>query len=188
MRDVLVKGSAITSRERWVREHHGPTGERRLREALEPEHRALLDAGVLRSAWVPYSLLIDLSVTADRLFGEGDLAICRQMGAFGAKVNLPTLYRIFFRVGSLPFILKRAARMWEVHYSSGRLSVTDGPGWVRLLVEDFEDPHPALWEGVTGWGEATARLTGIGDARGAIERCPSTRSEGPAHIVIRWTP
>ena len=186
MGGVLVKGSAITSRERWVREHHGAAGERQFLEALDPSHAERLRDGVLRSAWVPFELFLDVNLAADRVFGGGDLAICREMGRYGGTTNLPTLYRIFFRVGSLPFVLKRAARMWDVHYSSGRLSVTDGPGWARLTIQDFAEPHPALWESVAGWGEATAMLTGHSGVHATIEQGPTEPDQGAARIVIRF--
>lgn len=141
---------------------------------------------MLRSSWVPYELFIDLNVTIDATFGSGDCSLCKEMAYFGAKVNLPTLYRIFYRVGSLAFILKRAARMWEVHYSSGRLSVTDGPGWARLIIEDFAKPHRALWQSVAGWGEASAHLTGLRDAFAALEHAPEGDDTEPARVIIRW--
>lgn len=143
---------------------------------------------MLRSAWVPFSLYVDLNETIDRVFGTGDYALCRAMGSYGARVNLPTLYRIFYRVGSIAFILKRAARMWDVHYSSGRLSVTSGKGWARLMIEDFDEPHPTLWESVAGWGEASARLTGLSDAFAEIEHRPEPGDSSPARILIRWDP
>ena len=171
-----------------MREHHGPEGEARVREALEPASRQRLETGVLRSAWVPFALFVDLNETIDRTFGSGDLALCREMGAYGARVNLPSLYRIFYRVGSIAFILKRAARMWDVHYSSGRLSVTSGKGWARLMIEDFAEPHPALWESVAGWGEASAKLTGVADAFARLEHSPEPGDDAPARIIIRWDP
>lgn len=188
MKRVLVKGSAITSREHWLREHHGSEGEAEVRAALEPKHRARLEAGVLRSSWVPYALFIDLNVTMDRIYGRGDCALCKDIAYYGAKMNLPTLYRIFFRVGSLPFVLKRAARMWDAHYSTGRLSVMSHRGWARLLIEDFAVPHPALWYSVAGWGEASAHLTGVTDAVATIEHAPEGDDDSPAQIMIRWAP
>ena len=141
---------------------------------------------MLRSSWVPYALFIDLNVTIDRLYGRGDYTLCKEIAYYGAKQNLPTLYRIFFRVGSLAFVLKRAARMWDVHYSTGRLSVTSGPGWARLIIEDFAEPHMALWQSVAGWGEASAHLSGVTDAQASIEHGPEGDDDSPAQILIRW--
>ena len=47
------------------------------------------------------------------------------MGRFAADVNLPTLYRIFDRLGSPQFILRKAAQLWSVHYDSGKLATIE---------------------------------------------------------------
>ena len=157
-----------------------------MRAALAQEHRRLLEDGVLRSSWVPYGLFIDLNVTIDRIYGRGDYTLCKAIAYSGARQNLPTLYRIFYRVGSLAFVLKRAARMWDVHYSSGRLSVTSGKGWARLIIEDFAEPHMALWQSVAGWGEASAHLSGATDALASVEHGSEGDDDSPARILIRW--
>lgn len=186
LKPVLLKGSAITARERWLRERHGPAGEAQVRAALEPKHRAILEAGVLRSSWVPFALFIDMNVAIDRIFGRGDFTLCKEVAYYGAKQNLSTLYRVFFRVGSIGFVLKRAGRMWDVHYSTGRLSVTNGEGWARLIIEDFPQPHPVLWQSVAGWGEASAHLSGVTDAVATIEHSPEGDDDSPAQIRIDW--
>ena len=118
---VSVKGSAITARVRWVRELYGEDGFRRLKAALPPEDRKVLEGRILPHEWVPFDVFVAVSVELDRLYGKGDLELCREMGRYAARVNLPTLYRIFYTLGSPAFIVKRAARVWDVHYSSGRL-------------------------------------------------------------------
>jgi hypothetical protein len=97
---------------------------RRVKEAMQPEHRAVLDGRVLPHAWVPFDVLVDLCVTIDKVFGKGDLSLVKDMGRFAARANLPTLYRIFYVLGSPEFILGRAPRLWDVHYDSGRLETS----------------------------------------------------------------
>jgi hypothetical protein len=157
---VEVKGSAITARVRWIRENHGEGAWRQLRGSLSEAHRDLLEGKVLPHAWVPFSLFVELNERADEAFGEGDLALCRVMGRYSADVNLPTLYRIFYRLGSPSFILKKAARLWDVHYSSGRLVVEETADGAHLSIEGFEDPHRAHCLSVMGWAERSVELSG----------------------------
>ncbi len=117
-----IKGSAVTARLRFVRELYGEPGVRRVKEAVRPEHRAVIEGRVMPHEWVSFDLFVDLSTEIDRLYGKGDLALCREMGRFAAKVNLPTLYRIFYALGSPSFIISRAVRVWDVHYDSGRIT------------------------------------------------------------------
>lgn len=181
-----MKGSAITSRIRFVREHGGEEMFRDVRAALSPASRAHLERGVLPHAWVPFELFVEINVEIDKRLGKGDLELCREMGRYGAHVNLPTLYRIFFRLGSMPFILKKAARLWEVHYDSGRLDVdTDEVGVARLTIADFETPHRTHCLSVLGWAEAAGELTGATVIESRELGCRA-RGDASCDLFLRW--
>jgi hypothetical protein len=183
---VDVKGSAVTSRIRWVREKHGEAGLRRLKAALPPTERTQIEGRILPHEWVPFDLFVAVNVTADELFGTGDLALCEEMARYGAEVNLPTLYRIFYKLGTPEFILRKAARLWDVHYTSGRLTPEelDGGG-VRLLLEDFATPHAAHCRSVLGWAARSAELSGGIVDYAAEEKC-RTRGDARCEFVLRW--
>lgn len=186
-----AKGSAITARIKYVRDLHGETGVRRVKEAMQPEHRAVLDGRVLPHAWVPFDVLVDLCVTIDKVFGKGDLSLVKDMGRFAARANLPTLYRIFYVLGSPEFILGRAPRLWDVHYDSGRLetsfSIKEGRRVASLQIVNFETPHRVHCLSVAGWAEQSVELSG-GKAVETTE--PSCRCNGASRceIIISWKP
>lgn len=182
---VEVKGSAITARIRFVRDRFGEQAYRRLKAALPEEDRATIDARVLPHSWVPFGLFVDINEKADELFGRGDLGLCREMGRYSAEVNLPTLYRIFYRFGTPSFIIRKAARLWDVHYSSGRLEVDSEPDGVRLRIEGFATPHRAHCLSVLGWAERSAELSGADIVYSEEERC-RTRGDDVCEIVARW--
>jgi hypothetical protein len=156
-----VKGSAVLARIQYVKEFFGDAGYGKLRAAMRPEFAARIDDVLLASEWVPLELFVDLNVQADRLFGTGDLGLCAKMAAYGAEKNLRTLYRIFFRLGSVGFILKKAAQLWDAHYDSGKLVTEEaGPKKVVLRIENFESPHCAHCKSVWGWATKSVELTG----------------------------
>lgn len=181
-----VKGAAITARLRFLRERHGEGGLRRVLDALPPEERAMVDARILPQSWAPYRLFVHLSVEADRLFGKGDYALCYEMGRFAAEVNLPTLYRLFYKLGNPLFIMRRAAQLWSVHYDSGRMVPVEGePGVIRLRIEDFESPHRAHCQSVLGWASKSIELSG-GILSGAEEERCRTRGADACELVARY--
>ena len=182
---VEVKGSAVTARVRFVRDRYGEQGYRKLKDSLSAESRRALDARVLPHAWAPFDLFIELNVRADELFGRGDLALCREMGRYSAEVNLPTLYRIFYKLGTPSFILRKAARLWDVHYSSGRLTVVGLEDGARLRIEDFAEPHRAHCSSVVGWAERSVELSG-GTITYAEEELCRTRGDAACELVARW--
>lgn len=187
---VSVKGSTVTARIRWVRELYGEPGVKRLKEALAPEHRTFLQGRILPHEWVPFELFVAVCVELDRIYGKGDLELCREMGRYSAKVNLPTLYRIFYALGSPAFIMKRAARVWDIHYSSGRLDPeivknTDGTETVSLKLIGFETPHRAHCLSVAGWVEESVTLSG-GRVLAMLEPQCRMRGDPNCEIAATW--
>lgn len=182
-----VKGSAITSRIRFVRERGGSEQVwKEVKDRLSEGARLRIDQGVLPHSWVPFSLFVELNEAADEVLGAGDLALCREMGAHGARVNLPTIYRIFLRFGSVPFILRKAARLWEVHYDSGRLDADLHDDWAHLSIVGFETPHRTHCLSVLGWAEGAGRLTGATVGEAHEEAC-RVKGDDACRFRIAWT-
>ncbi len=156
-----VKGAIITARLRFARERHGEEGLRRLLDAVPASTRAALEGRVLPHEWVPYDVFIDMGVAMDRLFGEGDLALCYELGRYSAEVNLPTLYRIFYRLGSPLYIFRKAAQLWSLHYDSGKLAaMEEGPGAARIEIIGFDRPHRVHCLAIVGWATRSIELSG----------------------------
>jgi hypothetical protein len=156
-----AKGSAIASRIRYVREHFGEEGYRKLVEQLSPEDRARVGARILQHEWVPFDLFINTNVAIDRIFGKGDLHLCYEMGRYSAETNLPTLYRLFYRLGTPMFIFRKAAQIWNVHYDSGQIRpVDEGGGRIRIFMESVARPHRAHCLSVLGWAAKSIELSG----------------------------
>jgi len=179
----------VTSRVRYIREHSDEDTWREVKSRLSRESRALLEQGVLPHAWVPYALFVELNVEADRVLGAGDLTLCRKMGRYGARVNLPTIYRIFLRFGSVPFVLRKASRLWEMHYDSGRLDVDfrEGVDEALLHIREFAEPHQAHCLSVLGWVEGAGEATGATIEAAEEETC-RTRGAEECRIRLRWRP
>jgi hypothetical protein len=156
-----VKGSAFASRIRWVQLNQGEQGLERLEAAATPELSAVLKEGAVMSRWYPFDQFIELNTCIDKSFGRGDLGLVKTLGRYGADANLTTIYRLFFKVGTVKWIMARAARLWSMHYDSGRMLVTQAPGKeVELRIEDFATPHRVHCLSVQGWAERSVELSG----------------------------
>ena len=183
-----VKASAALARLRYAREFHGAAGEASLIDALKPEHQALVRRGLLPQEWVPFALFVDLNVKADRLFGRGDLGLVYQLGRYGADVNLKTIYRIFYKLGSPAFIISRAPNVWSMIYDAGRFTITPSGGKenaVLCRIDQFPTPHRAHCLSVLGWAARSIELSG-GTLINAIERSCRQRGEEHCEFFIRW--
>lgn len=184
---VHSKGIAVTARLHYVQEKFGPEGYARLLASLPEEDRGLIEARILPHAWVPFGLFVRINVEADRLFGAGDLKLCFDMGAYGAELNLPRVFRLFYRLGTPMFIFGKAAKLWRAHYDSGQMVTWRDPaGRVHLEIRDFEEPHRAHCQSVLGWMHKSVELSGAKVVRAEELRC-RTRGDPACELAIDWS-
>lgn len=159
-----VKGSAFASRIRWVQLNQGKAGLERLAEAVGPGLREVVAQGAVMATWYPFDDFVELNERIDAIFGKGDLALVKPLGRHGADANLTTIYRLFFKVGTVRWIIARAARLWGMHYDSGKMVVQQAPGKeIELRIENFATPHRVHCLSVQGWAERSVELSGARD-------------------------
>ncbi len=166
-----VRASAILARLRWIEEHHGREAKRAVLVTLSPTHATAILAATSPSLWVPFDAFIALCVAIDRAYGSGDLALCRVLGRYAAHVNLTTIYRIFYKLGSFRYIISKATAVWSTHYDSGIASTHDIPNGAAFVVEQFAMPHRAHCLSVLGWMEESAVISGVKVLAARESRC-----------------
>lgn len=181
-----VKGSALASRVLWVELGHGSAGMKRLLAQVSPELKQVLETRIQKANWYPFEQFIELNETIDRVFGKGDRGLIKQIGRDGADANLTTIYRLFFKLGSVNWILGRAVRLWSAHYDSGYLEVmTRGPRSAVVRVRGFATPHPVHCLAVAGWAERSVELSGGKRVALAEVKC-RTKGDEFCQFDVRW--
>lgn len=180
-----VKGSALEVRFRWTEKHHGPAGLDRLLRALPVEDRALYEKVILPSSWYPFGAFVRVNEAIDRAFGAGDLALVPKVARWAADENLPTLYKFFYKIGSVGFILGMAGRLWRMNYDAGALVVESGGSAASLKIVDFPEPHRIHCIAVGSWVQRSAELSGATDVVFAEKSC---RANGDAacELTLTW--
>lgn len=181
-----VKGSALAARITWVRLEHGPGGIDRVVAAGSPALGALIAAGTKTASWYPLALFVELNDVIDQTFGEGDGALVKQLGRWSADANLTTIYRLFYRLGSVRWVMARAARLWNLHYDAGRLELEErGPQEFDLHLAQLPEPSCTHCRAVQGWAERSVELSGGAAVETQIRSC----RRGGARtccIATRW--
>ena len=183
---VRVRGTAFLSRLDWVRSQFGVTGVARVLASMPEEHAIDVQSVVSRSMWAPFDAFVQLGSTIDEVYGSGDLTLCRVLGRHAAETNLPMLYRIFYKFGSVHYLLAKAASLWSAHYDSGHAKTTSFEGGVGFSVHDFATPHPVHCVSVLGWAEQSVALTGATVLEASEPTCRS-RGDDACVFKIRYT-
>jgi hypothetical protein len=96
------------------------------------------------------------------------------------------LYRVFYKFGSVHYLLSKAASVWSAHYDSGHATNRRiDSGAIGFTVHDFETPHLVHCLSVLGWAEQSVALTGATVTEASEPLC-RTRGDAVCDFVIRY--
>jgi uncharacterized protein (TIGR02265 family) len=166
-----VKGTAVQSSARYVRERFGEEALAGVLAALPEEDRTPL-ASVLPSSWYPMEAFLRFMQEAKRQLGGSEPEVLRNMGRASAEYGVTGVYKIFFKVGSPEFIIGRATGVFSSYYDTGRIAVVESRSG-RTVVEmtGLEGSAPEFCERIYGWMHRTLELAGAKNLRSAHSLC-----------------
>jgi hypothetical protein len=91
---MRVKATMLRTRLDFLAERFGPEGVDTVLGALTDEERRTLHS-VLPSSWLPFALLNRLDDVIVRRLGGGNVEVIQEAGAFSARRNLTSIYKVF---------------------------------------------------------------------------------------------
>jgi len=160
---VQVSGGTLRARELFIRSRGGDAWPQVLAE-VNPETREHAEPGFLETRWYPYEVLIDLSTTADRVLGSGDLSLCYEMGRFSCEVTLTTMHRLLLKFGNIGHLVERAATAWRTQFDAGEIVVHEKHRDLYVFeVRGVPEPNRTHCAAITGWMTRAAELSGEDD-------------------------
>jgi len=181
---LQVRGSALWGRFCWLREHHGDEGFEKLRPHLSPAGRYVLMSEIDRRGWYNFPLFIEYTVQMDKLFGTGDLTLNREIGRWACHLATPRLYSMFIRLGSVDWVLNRAAKLWSEHFTAGSLEIISHKetDFAEAEIVDFPMPHLGHTYAVLGFAMGCVELSGQKNVRGRLK---GGRARGGERTILR---
>ena len=145
------KGAGFNAIQRAITEMYGEAGLKKVLDAGSAELRQFSSRKVLDNEWIPDRIGSDLMITADRVFGRGDYALIRKIGAWVAKDNLKGIYKVYIKMTSISGLLRRADQIWSQYFNTGSVKVLLAePKHYQFEVVDYI-PDPDTCIGVLGW-------------------------------------
>lgn len=180
-----VKGTAVQSSLRYVRERFGGEALARVVAGLPEADRGPLEAA-LASSWCPMDAFLRFMQEAKRQLAAREPDVVRNMGRASADYGVTGVYKIFFKVGSPEFIISRATRVFSSYYDTGRIAVVESRGGRTVVeVSGLEGSAPEFCERIHGWMERTIELAGARGLRSAHSLCVH-RGEAVCRFEGNW--
>lgn len=169
-----VKGTMTANQKAYITDQFGEEALRRFLDALPPEIRSIYESSVV-AGWVPASAVRIGYQTINRMFGDGSSSIYHDIGAWGARNDLPRFFKGVLGLASPSLVFEFLGSMWRAYYNSGRLRVERAER-NRLVVHltDFEDACDEICSDVAGFSEALLETLKIRNPRVRHIACRST--------------
>jgi len=157
-----VKGAAIITVPLFIKGRFGEGGLSQWVNALTPEARKVYPASVLVSSWYPLKeFLIEPIRKMCDLFYAGDLKGARESGRFSADYSLKGIYKIFVKLGSPEFMLRRAGTILPIYYTPSEMKVVEcRKGQGIMQITKFQNMDQALEIRIAGWMERAIEISG----------------------------
>ena len=158
---MRVKGAALRSSITYLREHFPAEIQQKVMESLQEDQRTILSRPILVSDWYDAELLYSFMHAVAEVSVQDERVIFHAMGRQSCDDGLNTVYKLFFKIGSPAFIIKRAAQVWGNYYDEGKMEVLDSSSkfaHLRLLEQHL--PNVAMCMRVTGWMERAVEFSG----------------------------
>ena len=166
MAEPEFKVAGLLSMVRTLREMIGEPAWQALLEGLPADTRELIRQPPLAMSWAAnhhFDRVVEAACAGP--FG-GDLTRVTELAKRAMLGDLSTVYRVFIRLASPDFVLKRAAKIYETYTrNNGQFRVTaSGEGFAELTIEDLAAPSPAAWAYNEGAIRAVIAATGLKEA------------------------
>lgn len=159
---MKIKGSGVISIQKYVEKHY-PDRLNEWLEALPETTRKIHSEPILATGMYElYPAIIEPTSVACRLFHPGNEERgAWEMGMFSAEYALRGFYRIFVRIGSPNFTIKRAPRVFSSYYEDSRLAVVeDSANRTVMRIIEFKEPYRILDLRIGGWMEQAVLVSG----------------------------
>lgn len=181
-----VKGTAVSASATYLKERLGEEVYLQVVNDLSPEGQKLFGGVVLTSGWYEFSLLLELMKKVEAKLPRGARPLAWEMGRYSAESGIKTVYKIFFRVADVGFILKRASNIFSNYYDSGVMTVENQErNGASVVVRGFDQPCPYFCDRVLGWVERLLELTGVKNVRVDHPKC-RVRGDDRCEFRGRW--
>lgn len=175
-----VKGTALKSTIGFLKSHMGDEGYEKFLKDLTPEERAVATSPILLSGWYEFSFLRKLMKVAEgRMPLTSGRSLAWELGRYSAEAALSSIYKLFFKVTNVGFIVKKATYLYPTLYDSGVMEVVDLKDDSAVIrIKEFNEPSAEFCDRMQGWMEKTLELTGC--KRVSITH-PACKARGDAY-------
>lgn len=190
-REVLeggrLKGGVFRSHMRWIMDHHGESGLKRVLDAIPKEIATELSGVILATSWYPFEWLIRLDRAIGQAWAPGrEKELIRDLGRYSATINLSTTYKVFNRDTNHEFF-QNSAILHKQFQDFGDVTYEQtGPDSGRMIHRGYPCFSPIFCASALGYYEACLHSHGAVVANIRETEC-QCRGDSSCTFDMSWS-
>ncbi len=182
-----VKGTAIVAIPEFIVKKFGKKGLDRWLAAINEKARKVYEGHILVGNWYPVTeIMHEPTQKMCDLFYRGDVKGAREGGRYSAELALKGVYRIFVRLGSPEFLIRRASNAFTSYYQPSEIKVVAQEDKMAIIhITKFPEASYLVENRIAGWIEGALEISGCKNVNIQI---PQSLAKGAPYteIVGSW--
>jgi len=183
---TYVRGSALKTMPDIVKKYFEEDGLNKWLNSLSEETYQIFSKKVQVKNWYPLkSGLLEPTMKFCILFYNWDLKGAWEMGRHSADFGLKKIHKIFLRIGSPHFLIKKASEILPSYYNPSTIKIVELQEKLAIFeVSEFPDLNKIIEYRIAGWMERALEISGCKDVNVKILE---SSEEGKAYSKIQTT-
>ncbi|MBN1548811.1 MAG: hypothetical protein JW902_19325 [Syntrophaceae bacterium] len=168
-----AKGTTLIHRIQYLQEKTTAEKRQQVLDLLNPEFQKAIRRGLHAIHWYPFAWYVELLTVMDAVIGKGDYQLAVDIGYYAGMKAGTGLYKLFFKFGTIKFILQRAASFWSQMFNTGscETQIPDEKQG-KMYVRNFPGLPKVVCMSLLGWSRAVIELAGGKNIHMIITRWP----------------
>lgn len=187
---ALLKGMSFRTTLGFAKARKGDEGLAKVIASLPEPMRAKLGGSVLATEYFPFDWIVALQSAVVDVVGGEKRAVLREIGRYSCENALTTVYKIFFKLGSPEYIIRKAAQVYGTYFKGGGefRMLDETKGSCRLQIDRYPGGHADFCRRLDGYFEMVLELSGGKSIQVVHSACAYTSPTGKTcEWIAKWS-
>jgi len=184
---VQIKGTAVLDTIAMVKKRAGEEGFKKIVALLNEDAKKLFQGEVFTSSWYPLDLFTQFLEVEIRESAGGNEELLIKGSEAVIERQLRGIYKVFVKLGSPEFVLKRIAAVHATYFRGVEIRVEmTGPGNATIRYTGYEKQHRIIGFAIIGFFRKALEISGAKNVQARFAT-PIEAGKGYAELAISWT-
>lgn len=166
---MLIKGVGVKNLQDYIKENF-PEKYNEWVDKLPPKSKKIFSGVIFLNEWFEMQdSVLEPSKIASQMFYDGDYdKFLYTTGQYNGYKNLNGVYKLFIKIASVEYVLKKASLVFKTYYSKGSINVEFADN-IEISLYGFDKGEEKWFVNISGWIDSLYKLVYKNDKKFRIE-------------------